>query len=399
MSEGVAWNVRRRYRSRCDMPLRKIGRQPGSLGALALFAALDVTEPSRHIQDVQHQLDVVAQVRLGLSETLGMESILHGWRVQALFEAVVVELGTVQLIKTEDEGDCYFASESDKAEVKLPDFRIVREDDEVIVVEVKNVAPGKTSTKMKVGELDALATYAALTRARPVVAHYWAAANMWTAVDASVLKRRHGYASVDIGSAMKANEMVLLGDSMLATSAPLALRLTADPRAPSTLAPEVDGTRLAEFVIGAVSVLGPRGEIVAEEERRLALFMMFYGGWDLHTVPIVEDESLVAVDHIFEPMAPPEEDESLRAIEPAPFANAGFLSSMYSAMYNVATLDDDGSVRRLRHEPQPGALRKLVPEDYWEREDRVLELWRFQMQPSEGPAASGTHGQAPSGSA
>jgi hypothetical protein len=58
---------------------------------------------------------------------------------------VVVELGGARLIKDEDEGECY---SEDEATVKLPDYRLVLEDGEMIMVEVKNVAPGALETKI-----------------------------------------------------------------------------------------------------------------------------------------------------------------------------------------------------------------------------------------------------------
>lgn len=59
----------------------------------------------------------------------------------------------------------------------------------------------------------------------------------------------------------------------------------------------------------------------------------------------------------------------------------GYLSSMYSMLYNAATLDDEGSVQILRHEPMPGFLAKLIPPDYWD-EQHDLPLWLFEIHPS-----------------
>ena len=54
---------------------------------------------------------------------------------------------------------------------------------------------------------------------------------------------------------------------------------------------------------------------------------------------------------------------------------------MYSAMYNELTLMPEGEVRQLRHEPDPGELAALIPDDYWDREDRALSIWRLHIEP------------------
>ncbi|GHI84146.1 hypothetical protein Sxan_15100 [Streptomyces xanthophaeus] len=35
----------------------------------------------------------------------------------------------------------------------------------------------------------------------------------------------------------------------------------------------------------------------------------------------------------------------------------------------------------LREEPEPALLAKLVPDDYWDRRDHVLKIWRFRQYP------------------
>jgi hypothetical protein len=112
-------------------------RERRELGSLALFVDLDEPERGTSLQDVRRRQHVVAEIGRGLDESLANTAWLHGWRVQTLFKAVVVELGGARLIKEEDEGECY----SEEATVKLPDYRLVLEDGEMILVEVKNVAP------------------------------------------------------------------------------------------------------------------------------------------------------------------------------------------------------------------------------------------------------------------
>jgi hypothetical protein len=75
------------------------------------------------------------------------------------------------------------------------------------------------------------------------------------------------------------------------------------------------------------------------------------------------------------------DEESAQQAASQGFVMVGYLSSMYSTSYNWATLDESGEMRKLRHEPDPAVLAKLIPSDYWERPDRVLKLWRLNIRP------------------
>ena len=92
------------------MPLCSLGGETETIGSLALFADLDDLRSEWTLQDARRQKHFLDRISRGLSDSLGRESTLHGWRVQKLFEAVVVELGHVELIKFEDIGRCWFAT-------------------------------------------------------------------------------------------------------------------------------------------------------------------------------------------------------------------------------------------------------------------------------------------------
>ena len=67
---------------------------------------------------------------------------------------------------------------------------------------------------------------------RLLLAHYWSAANQWTVVDPQVLERRKGKLVLRFETAMMANELGRMGDSMIGTRAPLTLSLITDPQRP-----------------------------------------------------------------------------------------------------------------------------------------------------------------------
>ncbi len=359
------------------MPLRNVGGETETIGSLALFADLDDFRSEWTLQDVRRQKAFLDRISCGLSESLSRESTLHGWRAQKLFEAVVVELGHVQLIKFEDIGSCWAR---DDAPVKRPDFEVVTASGELLMVEVKNVGPDRTADSCAQGELEDLGRFATLVGARLLFAHYWTAVNVWTLVDESVLSRDGRRCELLLETAMPANEMSFLGDRMLATTSPLTLRLLADKGQPRSLRPTAAGTRDGVFTIGDVQLLVGGRRIADEHERRLAFFLMFYGGWELEEPANLDAAGdIESVDWRFSAVEDGRSPDEPRLV--------GALSSLYSTAFNLATLKD-GHVVRLRHEPAPGALSELVPDDYWSGTDRVLPLWQFEVRPSAGPRAS-----------
>lgn len=360
------------------MTLRRLKRERGELGSLALFVDLDDPERGSSLQDVRRRQHVLAQIARGLDESLANTARLHGWRVQELFKAVVVELGGAVLVKDEDEGECF---SEDNAMVKLPDYRLVLNDGEMVLVEVKNVAPGLLETKIGIGELEALERYAELNGHRLLLAHYWARANLWTLVDASVLTRRGSTAKLKLTDAIRANEMCFLGDAMIATTPPLVLRLRADPEAPQTLGTEdPEGRRQVSFTIDEVEVLAAGTILTDDDERRIAHALMLSGPWEVEeTANLDQEDTLVSVDFTHRPA-----EEQLGV----PHQSIGRLSSLFSASFNQATLDEEGSPSRLAVDPQPGRMGDLIPSDYWGREGRQLALWRFEVKPSLGPRAA-----------
>jgi hypothetical protein len=359
------------------MSLRRLKRERGELGSLALFVDLDDPERGSSLQDVRRRQHVLAEISQGLDESLANVARLHGWRVQTLFKAVIVELGGARLVKDEDEGECY---SEEGAMVKLPDYRLVLEDDEMILVEVKNVAPGQLEAKIGLGELEALERYAELNGKRLLFAHYWSRANLWTLVDASTFVRGESTAKLEITEALRANEMGFLGDATIATTPPLVLRLQADTEAPRALgAEEADGRRRVTFTIGEVEILAAGVTLIDEEERRIAQALMQFGGWEAEeTASFDENDEVVSVDFTYRPA---EEQSSVPHHQVAP------LSSLFSAAFNQTTLDEDGAPSRLAVDPEPSRMADLIPADFWSHGKRGLALWRFELRPSLGPRA------------
>jgi hypothetical protein len=354
--------------------LHKLERQPALLESLQLFSQLDTEGTDLAIQAVSRRQAVLEQIRHGLDKSLVDEARLHGWRVQSLFEAMIVGLGSVQLIKTEDAGDCYF--DDGLGKIKLPDYRLIRRDGEQLLVEVKNVEPTRLPPKpqpVRKSELDRMQRYAELTGARLVLAHYWSMMNLWTVVDPRALTQEGERLLLHLETAMKANELGQLGDALIASRPPLILSLVADPDKDRSVRAVSDDEEEVRFTVGAVE-LSSAGHVLTDPmEKRIAWFLLNYGAWAGHEEARVTDEGLPERVEFVAAPAEPVPGQDLEMI--------GYLSSMYSGLYNARTLLPEGGIRKLRHEPNPDILGNLIPDDYWDQ-PRTLPLWRFLLQPS-----------------
>jgi hypothetical protein len=197
------------------------------LDALDLYAHV-VERTGAPIAD-PHRIDVaLTRVRQDLLKLTKRESTLHGWRVQALFEAIVASLGAVRLLKLEDVGDVFYRGD----ELKPPDFRIVTVQGERIFVEVKSFYQKNASSDYRIrrNDLDQLYHYVDVVGDGSLkYAIYWSRWNRWTLVDPSRFSSDSGaHLQLSIAEAIAANEMGSLGDRIIATEWPLALTLYSD---------------------------------------------------------------------------------------------------------------------------------------------------------------------------
>jgi len=295
-----------------------------------------------------------------------------------MFRAVLVALGSFQLLVEEDAGDLYY--DDALGPVKLPDYRAVDADGNHLLIEVKTVPPKAHRLRHSITATEAqgLRRYGKLTGATMMVAHYWSAANLWTLVDLKRMQRRGGRHEIQLTDALKFNQMGRFGDHTVGTVPPLELRLEVEELG------ERVHPNTATVVIRNAQLLAA-GRLLADEvEERIAFLLFRYGGWEVETP--AEVDSTGRITSFALQAAPPEEAREL--VERQGFAIVGALSSMYSAMFNEITLDDAGAVRRLDHHSEPGELGSLIPADYFERPDRQLKLWVLHLQPADDDTRS-----------
>ena len=311
--------------------------------------------------------EFLAEIGAQLDKALTDDTLIQGHRTVAMFEALVVALGRCKLLKVEDTGRVYPAGT-----YRAPDFRIVLEDGEQWLVEVKNVYeedPFRQKRQiMTPSYLSSLDTYARATQATLKVAVYWARWGIWTLVSPHDLLDANGYLKLDMKHAVRFNELGRLGDMTIGTTPPLTLRLTADASKPNVIGP--DG--MAPFTVGDVTMLSEERILTRRDEQEIAWIFMTLGEWAEQDVKaIVTDGKLAAIEYSWLPNERPNEDTER-------FEMIGTLSRMFSRYYTEQANGKPDAVQ-IELEHRPNWFAPLISSSY---KSDALPLWRFIQQPA-----------------
>ena len=281
--------------------------------------------------------------------------------------ATVASIGHVKLIKEEDAGDAVVPDNA----LHIPDFRVVLEDARQLLVEVKNTHPKDplAPIRIKTAYLDGLIAYAGLTGGELLVATYWSKWNLWTLVAPHAFGTDGQYQVVSMPEAMMHNRMADLGDVQIATRPPLRLRLTADIQKVRS----IDASGQVEFTISAADLFSGDQPINNPLDKRIAMFLMFYGDWCLEG-PLADasGNQLNAIEFHMIPEHPSGQE----------FDMIGSLSSMFSNRCRMAT-HGKGQVEQVKIDYTPGFLGRLIPRGY---SGTDLPLWKFVQEAAHAPA-------------
>jgi hypothetical protein len=110
--------------------------------------------------------------------------------------------------------------------------------------------------------------------------------------------------------------------------------------------------------------------VTVPTEQHIVQRLMFYGGWREEASPEIVDNELISISFLFSPDEPPPDQQQFALHRP--------LSSIFSAMFNEATMNVEGEITALRVEIDPSALASLIPDDY---EGDILRIWRLHVEP------------------
>lgn len=214
--------------------MKRLSRDPLRFDAFNLFATYG-EKASISLKDPASVDGFVRTMREAADRALSQEAFLFGQRTEAPFERIVAGLGGCRLLKREDVGDVFHGFDS---EVQPPDFRVVLNDGQQLLIEVKNFyqgQPPKREQRERTSYLDSLVAYAEAMKCELRVATYWVRWNRWTLVPVGAFRRGEKWSTLSMRDAICANEMNRLGDILVGTRWPLRFRIIADPNAPRTI--------------------------------------------------------------------------------------------------------------------------------------------------------------------
>lgn len=299
-----------------------------------------------------------------LSVALKDEALLHGLRVERMFEALVISLGKVQMLKAEDNGRVHGTGN-----LRAPDFRVVLADGEQWLIETKNVYarnPSGQSCRLSADYVRSLTDYSALVGTPLRLAIHWARWGLWTLVSPSRFIAADGSVKITMEAALCVSEMGRLGDVTIATSPPLRLVLDADPARPATL-----GEGCAKFTVARARLYSQDRELSDPDEQQLALLLIRFGEWEMTGPEVVfQGSRLVGVEYRSQPIQRDNPDE--------PFEMAGKASRIFSRYFAEQTVKH-GSVVKLSAEAKPDWFSLLTRPH---RRGRPLPLWLFRLTPA-----------------
>ena len=345
-----------------------IPREPERFEALQWLGRICHIE-GRTLHDPASIDSLLAAVREKLVEVITDPVRLSGLVHESIFENTVIELGQAKFLKREDTGSVY-ADTTALDGVKPPDFRVTLHDDRRLLVEVKahktSFEPGK-GLKIPKKEFARQIEYAQRAGGELWFATFWEGIEEWTLNAPTDFRRKGKDYVIDVGPALKANCMALLGDVSVATVPPLRMRIVADPDKPRQL----DDLGLAEFTIGRVDLFC-NGELIEDPAgSTLAFYMFMFGKWDAPKSDVeLDGRDLVAVNWTVEPIECVE-DQELQIV--------GTASSMYARMFKVFATDEQGRYNKLCLPATQGRMRRITPPDFPFGES-ALRLWIFEQR-------------------
>jgi hypothetical protein len=350
--------------------MKRIDRNPEKFEVIHLFEAI-ARKQDLNLVDAGSQEAFVKELSQSFARSKSNPIIVHGRRIESMFEHVAASLGKCILVKREDAGEVCSTDTS----ILPPDYRLVLDDGTEIFVEVKNCHKEDPNYRyrMKDTYVQALEGYARVFGRELLIAVFWSRWKKWTLVRSGDFVRTDGSPSISFREAVCLNRMAILGDMEIGTTPPLALRIIADSSKPRSLNASGEGI----MTIGGVELYCNGQRIEDEYERRLAFYFMLYSRWntDEPRAEIVNNE-LIYFEYI---SAPPEHTANQS------FECLGSVSDMVSQHYNELTTSG-AVVTRFSPSTEPGTLGVLIPLGY---QGKHLPLWRFIIPPGRKDDSSG----------
>lgn len=214
-----------------------------------------------------------------------------------------------------------------------------------------------------------LLRYSQLVNTRLYFVIYWSAYGLWTMVAPEDFTLAGNKYKISLGAMWKRNRMSMLGDVLIATTPPLAIRFYTDKTKPHS----IQQVGFVGFTIGDVEISCKHRKIKDENEKRIAPSLILFGGWQETATAVFVSSETDELDYAEFTYSPEGYDECAPI---PPFVDA--VSTIISRQFNMLT-SKHGEIQKLTPNVSPGFLGFILPESY---KSHDLPLWRFHIQPN-----------------
>ena len=270
--------------------INRQARDPAKFDVLDLFAAIG--RDKKYIlgdeEDEAAFVDIISNA-LSANKT---PTMIYGRRVEVMFAYMVASLGKCALAKKEDCGDVFVGDGS----IEIPDYSIVLNSisSEYMLIEVKNYHQKNAFNEytMNFDYLVGLSRYADLVKTVLRIAIHWSKWCIWTLVSPADFERNGTKAIISLSTAMMRNHMSVLGDVMIGTTPPLAMRL--DKQHTNSIIEN----NTAVITISKVEILCKSTPITLEREQRIAFALMLFGKREENNFAVTSPHSENEIEYI-----------------------------------------------------------------------------------------------------
>lgn len=340
--------------------IKLMKRNPLLFDSLELFTSI-----SREKKLTFDNTDDIANFAQEINETLENRispKLLYGKRIEKMFSYVIASLGKCKLIKSEDGGDIFTDED-----MSIPDYRIILDNNNQFLVEVKSFYQKEITTKYKLSikEFNKYKAYSNLVNQKLYFAIFWTRCKTWTVVDSDKFMKENNNMTISLETAILNNHMSLFGDYMVATVPPLSIRIYSDKNSDRTIKDNHFNLTIKEVKFYYNNTL-----ITDKEEQNIMYNLILFGKW-CENCSLHYENDTKNIDYIEFSYEPEEYDKKQE------FAIVANASEIISNQFVYSTSNKEGKINKIVPFGFSNKFGLKIKNPYIKKD---LPLWIFYIQ-------------------
>lgn len=340
--------------------MKKKIRDPEKFDAFELFSSLSLKH-SYNINDSSALNDFISRVKKSLESSVKNKTLAYGKRTEALFAYVAGALGEVKFLNQEDSGELFFSGD----EIQAPDYQLILNNKEKILVEVKNCNNKNPDQKfmLKMDYVEKLKRYADINQLPLKFAIYFSRWKMWILIPLEVLQKIDNSYVIDYTTAAPYSQMNRLGDAFIITQKPkMELHLFSENKNKTVSICRKENK--IKWDIDGYKIFSDGIEITNKKEKIISYYLLTHGKWkNVIMEEIKNDNNVNGLKFTY--------SGNLE-----PFNNCGPYSRIISSVFNQLTTDISGNVSSLSLDIDPMIFNIFAPKDY---QSEILPILRLHI--------------------